>query len=309
MKPTVLSFPGYRWLWIGGMFTFAGQWINMASMAAAEMNHYEVLRDALGHLFAADPTLQPHDVHVLCPDLERFAPLVQAVFDRGSLPIPVRVGDRSLTVDDPFAGALQALLALVAGRGVAVGLGGELGLLQLGIGGHAAIPISARQLEHAVVELVEPGERDELERVAHGAQLALELGDRGGVELLAPVERRRAVVRETLARELGMDRLGELLGLGQVGRARLAPHQVGVGRVGEAAVDGHGETRFANQAARRMLGEQAGVAGTRAAIDALPPQVLRRMELLFGTSFESVRVHIGPEPASLGTQAFVHGRI
>ncbi|MBL8331634.1 MAG: DUF4157 domain-containing protein [Rubrivivax sp.] len=39
----------------------------------------------------------------------------------------------------------------------------------------------------------------------------------------------------------------------------------------------------------------------------LPPHVLRRMELLFGTSFESVRVHIGPEPASLGTRAFVHG--
>ncbi|MFZ9630283.1 MAG: exodeoxyribonuclease V subunit gamma, partial [Ilumatobacteraceae bacterium] len=81
-----------------------------------ELRQLEVLRDALGHRFASDPTLQPHEVHVLCPDLERFAPLVQAVFDRGALPIPVRVGDRSLTVDDPFAGALQALLGLVAGR-------------------------------------------------------------------------------------------------------------------------------------------------------------------------------------------------
>ena len=43
-------------------------------------------------------------------------------------------------------------------------------------------------------------------------------------------------------------------------------------------VDAHGETRFANLAARRMLGEQAGVAGTRAAIDALPPQVLRAVQ-------------------------------
>jgi hypothetical protein len=39
----------------------------------------------------------------------------------------------------------------------------------------------------------------------------------------------------------------------------------------------------------------------------LPETVLRRMELLFGTSFADVRVHVGPEPASLGTKAFTHG--
>ena len=43
-------------------------------------------------------------------------------------------------------------------------------------------------------------------------------------------------------------------------------------------VDAHGETRFANLAARRMLGESSGIAGTRAAIDALPPQVLRAVQ-------------------------------
>lgn len=39
----------------------------------------------------------------------------------------------------------------------------------------------------------------------------------------------------------------------------------------------------------------------------LPEAVLRRMELLFGTSFSDVRVHLGPEPASLGAKAFAHG--
>ena len=39
----------------------------------------------------------------------------------------------------------------------------------------------------------------------------------------------------------------------------------------------------------------------------LPEPVLRRMELLFGTSFADVRVHLGPEPASLGARAFAHG--
>ena len=32
MSRSVFSYPGYRWLWIGGIFTFAGQWIQMASM-------------------------------------------------------------------------------------------------------------------------------------------------------------------------------------------------------------------------------------------------------------------------------------
>ena len=32
MSRSVFSYAGYRWLWIGGIFTFAGQWIQMASM-------------------------------------------------------------------------------------------------------------------------------------------------------------------------------------------------------------------------------------------------------------------------------------
>src|SRR3712207_3808618 len=46
-------------------------------------------------------------------------------------------------------------LALVLGRGVAVLLGGELGLLQLGVGGHPPLPVVAGELEHRVVERVE----------------------------------------------------------------------------------------------------------------------------------------------------------
>jgi hypothetical protein len=40
---------------------------------------------------------------------------------------------------------------------------------------------------------------------------------------------------------------------------------------------------------------------------ALPDTVRQRMELLFGVSFADVRVHLGPEPASLGARAFAHG--
>ncbi|MGH9153534.1 MAG: exodeoxyribonuclease V subunit gamma, partial [Acidimicrobiales bacterium] len=40
----------------------------------------EVVRDAILHLLADDPTLEPRDVIVMCPDIESFAPLASAVF-------------------------------------------------------------------------------------------------------------------------------------------------------------------------------------------------------------------------------------
>ena len=43
----------------------------------------EVLRDAILHLLADDPTLEPRDVIVMCPDIETFAPLIQATFGAG----------------------------------------------------------------------------------------------------------------------------------------------------------------------------------------------------------------------------------
>ncbi len=43
----------------------------------------EVLRDVVLHLLADDPTLEPRDVIVMCPDIETFAPLIQATFGSG----------------------------------------------------------------------------------------------------------------------------------------------------------------------------------------------------------------------------------
>jgi exodeoxyribonuclease V gamma subunit len=70
----------------------------------------EVLRDAILHLLAADPTLEPRDVIVMCPDIETFAPLIQAAFGAGevtsddtapgdtpqAIDLRVRLADRSL---------------------------------------------------------------------------------------------------------------------------------------------------------------------------------------------------------------------
>ncbi|HYH90021.1 MAG TPA: exodeoxyribonuclease V subunit gamma, partial [Solirubrobacteraceae bacterium] len=57
----------------------------------------EVLRDAILHLLEEDDTLQPRDVIVMCPDIETFAPLIQATFGTGDM-----VED-----DDPLPEALR----------------------------------------------------------------------------------------------------------------------------------------------------------------------------------------------------------
>ena len=76
----------------------------------------EVLRDALGHLFVADPELRPDDVIVICPDLQRFEPFAAAVFGRGTLPVPVMVSDLSMGTENPVAAAAARILHTVAGR-------------------------------------------------------------------------------------------------------------------------------------------------------------------------------------------------
>ena len=56
--------------------------------------------------------------------------------------------------------------------------------------------------------------------------------DRGLAELgrlrRSPVEARRTVIGQHLARELVVDRIGKPLGLGEVGLTRLPPQQVGI---------------------------------------------------------------------------------
>ncbi len=77
----------------------------------------EVLRDVVLGLLADDPTLEPRDVLVMCPDVEAFAPLVTAVF--GSEPaarLRVRIADRSPRQVNPVLAVVGTLLDVVAGR-------------------------------------------------------------------------------------------------------------------------------------------------------------------------------------------------
>jgi exodeoxyribonuclease V gamma subunit len=79
----------------------------------------EVLRDAILHTLADDPTLQPRDVIVMCPDIDSFAPLIQATFGSGvtasnGQDLHVRLADRSIRQTNPVLGAVAHLLDLAA---------------------------------------------------------------------------------------------------------------------------------------------------------------------------------------------------
>ncbi|MBI3224374.1 MAG: exodeoxyribonuclease V subunit gamma [Mycolicibacterium cosmeticum] len=81
----------------------------------------EVLRDTLLHLLNDDPTLQPRDIIVLCPDIETFAPLVKAAFGQEGHPHPgqqlrVRIADRGAANVNPLLHILQTLMKLANGR-------------------------------------------------------------------------------------------------------------------------------------------------------------------------------------------------
>jgi exodeoxyribonuclease V gamma subunit len=84
----------------------------------------EVLRDAILHALADDPTLEPRDVIVMCPDIETFAPLIQATFGAGEVAddpatepdLRVRLADRSLRQTNPVLGVVARLLELADER-------------------------------------------------------------------------------------------------------------------------------------------------------------------------------------------------
>jgi exodeoxyribonuclease V gamma subunit len=87
----------------------------------------EVLRDAILHALAHDETLEPRDVIVMCPDVESFAPLIQATFGSAepldgelephdTIDLRVRLADRSLTQNNAVIGVVSTLMELVGRR-------------------------------------------------------------------------------------------------------------------------------------------------------------------------------------------------
>lgn len=76
----------------------------------------EVVRDQILDAFDRDPTLQPHDVLVLVPDIERYAPFAHAVFGPVVEFLPFHVADKSPASDLPLCASLFAVLDLAHER-------------------------------------------------------------------------------------------------------------------------------------------------------------------------------------------------
>lgn len=92
----------------------------------------DVLREVVVGLLADDPTLEPRDILVMCPDVETFAPLVAAGFSLAEIgdqagkhpghQVRVRMADRSLTAVNPMLELAATLVHLVGGRMTSVDL-------------------------------------------------------------------------------------------------------------------------------------------------------------------------------------------
>jgi exodeoxyribonuclease V gamma subunit len=85
----------------------------------------EVLREVLVGLLADDPTLEPRDIVVMCPDIEKFAPLIAASFGLDTPETPaehpghrlrVRLADRSLRQVNPLLALVSRLVTLADSR-------------------------------------------------------------------------------------------------------------------------------------------------------------------------------------------------
>jgi exodeoxyribonuclease V gamma subunit len=83
------------------------------------LREVEVLRDQLLAAFDELGDLAPHDVVVMAPDVEAYAPYIEAVFGVGradGLAIPVRVADRAPRAERPGVQAFERALHVLRGR-------------------------------------------------------------------------------------------------------------------------------------------------------------------------------------------------
>ncbi|WP_114991379.1 exodeoxyribonuclease V subunit gamma [Synechococcus sp. UW179A] len=97
---------------------------------AGPWREVQLVRDRILSWMAADPTLQPRDVLVMTPDVERYAPLLASVFsdrDATGVDLPWRLTDRSQQNCPGLQQAFMSLLRLSADRLTASGLEALLG--------------------------------------------------------------------------------------------------------------------------------------------------------------------------------------
>ena len=94
------------------------------------MREIEVLHDRLLEMFERDPDLKPGDILVMTPDIELYAPFIQAVFSAQtghSKMIPFSIADRSIRKQSDLIDAFFTILGLEGSR---FGASNVLGVLE-----------------------------------------------------------------------------------------------------------------------------------------------------------------------------------
>ncbi|WP_300669707.1 exodeoxyribonuclease V subunit gamma [Desulfoluna sp.] len=94
------------------------------------LREVEVLRDSLLAMMDEDPGLRPSDILVMAPDIDTYAPVIEAVFSRrveGAIRIPFSIADQANKSGDR---AVEALLLLLDLTGFRFEAGGILELLE-----------------------------------------------------------------------------------------------------------------------------------------------------------------------------------
>ena len=83
----------------------------------------EVLRETILGLLAADPSLEPRDILIMCPDVSSFAPVITAAFsatdphsDAPAAALRVRIADRTSAQSNDVLQALDHLLTMADDR-------------------------------------------------------------------------------------------------------------------------------------------------------------------------------------------------
>ncbi len=118
----------------------------------------EVLQDHLLHLFEQDPELMPGDILVMTPDIEAYAPIIQAVFD---LPpanpkrIPFSIADRNALGE---GAVIESFLALLRLQGSRFGASQVMAILE-SPAVHARFGLSEANLGHIRQWILETGIR------------------------------------------------------------------------------------------------------------------------------------------------------
>ena len=109
----------------GGLLRLANDQSLLFQAAPGPWREVQLVRDRILQWLAADPDLAPRDVLVMTPQVDRYAPLLNSVFndaDAIGVDLPWRLTDRTQQSSPGLSMAMLNLLELAAGRLTATGL-------------------------------------------------------------------------------------------------------------------------------------------------------------------------------------------